>query len=94
MSKINCNIIQDILPLYVDDVVSEDTKNIVEEHLTGCDECKKIAESMQEKIEIKTDETDNKFKKTIKNINSSTHIHIIHQITLLTYVHLNLDQYK
>ena len=69
MSKINCNIIQDILPLYVDDVVSEDTKNIVEEHLTGCDECKKIAESMQEKIEIKPDETDNKFKKTIKNIN-------------------------
>ena len=26
MEKINCNVIQDILPLYIDDVVSDDTK--------------------------------------------------------------------
>lgn len=77
MSKINCNIIQDILPLYVDDVVSEDTKNMVEEHLNGCDECKKIAGSMQEKIEIKPDETDNKFKKAIKNINRKINLRLL-----------------
>ena len=33
MEKINCNVIQDILPLYIDDVVSDDTKELVEEHL-------------------------------------------------------------
>ncbi len=33
MKKISCNIIKDVLPLYLDDVVSEDTKNMVEEHL-------------------------------------------------------------
>ena len=32
MEKINCNVIQDILPLYIDDVVSDDTKELVEEH--------------------------------------------------------------
>ena len=26
MKKISCNIIKDVLPLYLDDVVSEDTK--------------------------------------------------------------------
>ena len=26
MEKINCNVIQDILPLYIEDAVSEDTK--------------------------------------------------------------------
>ena len=26
MSKISCNVIQDIMPLYVDEIVSEDTK--------------------------------------------------------------------
>ena len=28
MEKINCNVIQDILPLYIDDVVSDDTKEL------------------------------------------------------------------
>ena len=30
MGKINCNVIQDILPLYIEDAVSEDTKELVE----------------------------------------------------------------
>ena len=29
MEKINCNVIQDILPLYIDEVVSDDTKELV-----------------------------------------------------------------
>lgn len=37
----NCNIVKDILPLYADNVVSEDTKRLVEEHLLNCDDCKK-----------------------------------------------------
>ena len=31
--KISCNIIEDLLPLYVDDMVSEDSRQLVEEHL-------------------------------------------------------------
>ena len=41
MNKINCNIIKDILPLYADNIVSEDTKKLVEEHLLNCNDCKK-----------------------------------------------------
>ena len=41
MNKINCAIIKDILPLYADDIVSEDTKKFVEEHLLNCHDCKK-----------------------------------------------------
>ena len=37
MNKINCNVIKDILPLYVDDLASEDTKALVESHLKKCD---------------------------------------------------------
>ena len=40
MDKMNCNVIGDLLPLYADDVVSEDTKCIVEEHLAECGECR------------------------------------------------------
>ncbi len=35
-----CNIIRDILPLYVENIVSEDTASLVEEHLEGCAKCR------------------------------------------------------
>lgn len=37
--KITCNIIRDILPLYAENMVSEDTKEMVEEHLCECPDC-------------------------------------------------------
>ena len=46
--KITCNIIEDILPLYVDGVVSEDSRRLVEEHLEGCEECRYSLAEMQE----------------------------------------------
>ncbi len=39
MSKMNCNVIRDILPLYVDSLVCEETKKLVEEHLKKCEQC-------------------------------------------------------
>lgn len=52
MNKISCNIIRDILPLYVDEVVSEDTRAMVAEHLEQCGECRKQYESMKNKVEV------------------------------------------
>lgn len=39
MKKVSCNIIRDMLPLYVDDLVSDDTRAMVEEHFGSCEEC-------------------------------------------------------
>lgn len=50
MKKVRRNIIKDILPLYVDDVVSADTKNMVEEHLKSCEECRKEAVLLRKDI--------------------------------------------
>lgn len=52
MKEINCNIIKDILPLYVDGVVSDDTKEMVEEHLVHCEECKKEVNLMKQELYI------------------------------------------
>ena len=41
--KISCNIIEDLLPLYVDEAASEDSRQLVEEHLKGCPSCRKNA---------------------------------------------------
>lgn len=45
MSK-QCNIVRDMLPLYVDGVCSEATTEMVKEHLVNCAECNKICEQM------------------------------------------------
>ncbi|MGN0735265.1 MAG: zf-HC2 domain-containing protein [Anaerovoracaceae bacterium] len=50
--KINCNIIRDILPLYVDGVASEDTSALVEEHLTECEACRQEAERMKAHLSL------------------------------------------
>lgn len=39
---INCDVIQDLLPLYEDDCCSEQTKSLVEEHLATCENCRKL----------------------------------------------------
>lgn len=39
--KVSCDIIRDVLPLYAEDMVSEATKEMVDDHLCECIECKK-----------------------------------------------------
>ena len=36
-----CNIVRDLLPLYVEDMVSADTRAFVQEHLNGCEACRR-----------------------------------------------------
>ncbi len=52
MSKITCNVIRDLLPLYVDDALSEDTKTLVKEHLAFCKSCQKEFAEMQAPVEL------------------------------------------
>ena len=48
MSRISCNVNKDLLPLYVDDVCSEESKDLVEEHLSECGECQNYYEALKE----------------------------------------------
>lgn len=45
--KIACDVIKDMLPLYVDGVVSETSRKMIEEHLSGCEECRAYCRSLQ-----------------------------------------------
>lgn len=38
--KISCEIIKDLLPLYHDGVCSNESKRMIEEHLSCCDDCR------------------------------------------------------
>lgn len=52
MKEIKCTIIQDLLPLYVDDIVSNDTKELIEQHLKTCQTCQKEYQQMTETLYI------------------------------------------
>ena len=50
----NCNIIKDLLPLYKEDLLSQESKTFVEEHLKTCPECENL---LKEEIEIESKNT-------------------------------------
>ena len=54
MSKY-CEIVNDLLPLYVDDIISEEGRKMVEEHLASCEDCRNAAEKMKQSLSIPMD---------------------------------------
>lgn len=55
MDKVDCEIINDIMPLYVEEMVSDTTKRMVEEHIDECSECSIKLKEMRKKINIPVD---------------------------------------
>ena len=43
----DCNIIKDLIPLYIDGCCSEESEKTVEEHIENCHECKKLFDDMK-----------------------------------------------
>ena len=67
--KRDCKIVQDLLPNYVEKLTNEETNNFIEEHLKGCNECKKILENMKNDLNIDDSKRDNREVKYIKKYN-------------------------
>ena len=53
-----CSIIRDILPLYMENMVSADTSSFVEEHLEGCERCRAELEQLKSKNELEQVDSD------------------------------------
>lgn len=47
--KISCNVMDDLLPLYAEDMVSRDTAELVRDHLAACTACQKKIKAYPEK---------------------------------------------
>ena len=51
MNNIPCEIIQDLLPSYVDGLTNDVTNAAIEEHVESCEKCRQILEGMRDGIE-------------------------------------------
>lgn len=47
MSKLPCEVVKDLFPSYIDELTSEITNNLIEEHTEECEECRQALESMK-----------------------------------------------
>lgn len=47
MNEVTCEVIRDLLPLYVDQMLSEDSCVMVEEHLENCEACRMFLEELR-----------------------------------------------
>ena len=46
IKDIPCNVIIDLLPLYKEDICSEETKELIEDHLRSCEDCRQLCEQL------------------------------------------------
>lgn len=54
----DCEVIRDLIPLYVDDAASEASQKLVKEHIESCRECKKMMEDMKGTLQIPVSATE------------------------------------
>ena len=67
--KKKCNIVKDLLPLYLDNVCSKETEEFVKEHLKECNACQKYLEELKFNVKSAKTKDVKSFKKIIKKIN-------------------------
>lgn len=66
--KISCEIIKDLLPLYLDGVCSNDSKALIEEHFAECDNCKAELQAMKEELFMNHKEQNLKEAEAVKKL--------------------------
>ncbi|MCM3359378.1 zf-HC2 domain-containing protein [Psychrobacillus sp. MER TA 171] len=78
----NCNIIKDLLPSYIDGICSEETVTTVEKHIEHCQRCKDTLQMMKQPT-VQIDETNvEAAKEPFKRINKKRRFQVITAIVL------------
>ena len=52
MMRNECSIVRDLMPLYVEGLVSEETEDFIREHLSSCESCRNELESMKSGVVV------------------------------------------
>ena len=86
MRDIKCTVIQDLLPLYVDEVVSDDTKSLVNEHLLTCENCRNEYEQMKGTLYVPIENKDTLFSQLKKRWNRKKWLLIFGSVLTTTLI--------
>lgn len=93
--KNECDIVEDLLFSYNDDILTNASKEFVEEHLKKCDKCKKVLEEIKKENDEKSQVKEIDFFKGVKNyINKKNIIILSVCIILIIMVLFNIQVYN
>lgn len=78
MNSVSCNVIQDLMPLYIEHMCSAESRKIVEKHMAECESCRQLFcaytdETIVKKVshtEAHTESDENEFHQILKNVES------------------------
>lgn len=70
MSKVSCDIIKDLIPLYYDDICSNDTRLLVDNHIKECPCCSEELKQLNSNIDFKIEMNQEKDKAVIKSLSN------------------------
>ncbi len=104
MNKLDCNIVQDLLPSFADSLVNEKTAVEIKEHLSDCENCAKLYNELIKGDDFEQKETEkeinylkkikNKSKKIIVSIFAALIIMIIITIGLYSFIGITDNAYS
>lgn len=83
--KIMCDIIKDLMPSYIDDICSEDSKKIIEEHINTCSYCSELLKNMKQPVDYGNELTGELAENPLKKIKKKHRNHMMITI-LLSFV--------
>lgn len=93
--KNECDIVGDLLFSYNDGILSNTSKELVEEHLKKCEKCKKILEEIKQENDEKNQVKEIDFFKSVKKkINKRNVIILVVFIILMIVVLFNIQVYN
>ncbi len=96
--KINCQVAQDLLPLYLDEVCSNESRQLVEDHLRSCEKCRKLIDSTQiapiPNIEPEKETADQAVKHGFRKIRTRWIISVVLAIVVISTAFVGWNHYQ
>ena len=90
MKQIDCDIIQDLLPIYIDKTSSDSTNKLVEEHLKNCNSCSNMLNEINKKYDSKKISAQEKQINYLKGFKKDKKMAVIKTILIFIIIFLVL----
>ena len=68
MTDLSCDVVRDLLPAYADHLTSDETGRLVEAHLSGCKECRRLLEDYRTELRLPPAKNPGRDRKTLRSL--------------------------
>ena len=92
--KLDCELIQDLLPLYAEGLCSPASRRAVEEHLSECEHCRRLTAPLPIEEPEDTPNADRAVKKGIKSVRRRWLSSLIAAVLVVPLLLLSFNQYR